>query len=680
MINNKDQIIDVTPEEFELLTSYYDSNKNISHQSTSQNQNQIIDVSPEEFERLMDEYNPQSMPQENPEQIESNQENNLIQKFTGMSPEQQQKLVGDILNLAVKAPASSIGSIVDLFATPVVNAGVSAYNAVAPEEYQAPYAQSAEKTIEQGVNYLGDKAGLNLNQPTAGYEGAKLASSVAIPGGLASKAGTFTNLAKTIGTTNPKALAGAIGAGEAANYAKEQGSGALGQLGSGVAGAVGGEILASAANPKNIAKGVTKLAAKGIGLGKNNIKTEALDAAERLGLEGLPAAAATDSIITAYASQLISKIPKFGDKLRADVKNTSKEFQSAWDKMLDSIAPEIDQELSKEAQLIYKSPNNLIGKEDVVSPNLILNKINETRSKLTGHLDAEATKKLKSYLDELEKSFIPEKKQLSSLKGFDEKNLSDLPEATRNQILEKANEIISQKDIYVKDLLRTKIELNKIMRDRNIFDRTDRDNLSFLKGIQQSIKDTLEVYGKTNPKWYESFQKAENKFAGLAKRESLEDVLSGKITDVETGDVKYTPLIKVLEDRKQQKFLKNNLGDTNYKKLEDFVKVAQSMSSINRNVLNPSSSAIVGTVILAIQSLAFQANPFPLLAATTGAHAITKLLTDKKFLNKVNQFAKEPTEPLAQKIDSIIKDHMGIGSQALMKQINQQDYGMENEK
>lgn len=255
---------------------------------------------------------------------------------------------------------------------------------------------------------------------------------------------------------------------------------------------------------------------------------------------------------------------------------------------------------------------------------------------------------------------------LSLPKGF-ERLSKEAQEQVINQI--KTEYAISH--IAVQEVLRAKIELNKIMRDRNLFDRMDTDTLSFLNGIKSSVDATLAEYGKTNPKWFKAFKEADKKYGALAKRENLEDVLAGKIIDPATQQVSYTPLIKILEDRSKQKFLKNNLGEANYKKLEDFVNVARSMDAVKRNILNPSSTAIVGSVMTMIQGLAFGTNIFPALTSLATASAATKLLTSKQFLNTAHQFAKTPTESLAKRMDKIVQDHTGVGIQALMKQVNE---------
>lgn len=630
---------------------------------------------------------PKYKPPENMEEVYKN----IDEHLANQTPEQQKVLLSDIVRLAVKAPAAGIGSILDFFITAPNNALGQAYNVIAPEGYQHTPAPYLEENIEKGIDILSEKAGLDTSKKTPLSEGIKFATSLAAPGGLAKTAAIkaspkIAQALESIGSINPKTIAGAVGAGAGIEKARESGEGIGGQLASGVGGTIAAEALA---NPKQALKGIgketSKLAAKGLGLGKENIKTEAIDAAQRLGMEGLPAAAVTDSIVNGYVNQLISKTPVFGNKLRQSAKEASDQFQKSWNEMLDSIAPGLNHELDKEAKLIYKQSNNLIGKNDLISPDIILNKIKELREFLKSPTSSRATKELLKVMDELEtglsspkslegSSFIKElEEKASKLMSSD----SGMTEEIKKQVLEKIKQTTSQKEIYAPEILRAKIELNKIMRDKNIFDRRDTDTLGFLKSIQGSIKETLEEYGKTNPKWFSAFKEAEEKYSKFARRSDIEDLVSGIIRDYNTGEVKYHSLINTLENPENRNILKNGLGENNFKKIEDFVKVAQAMSSINKNILNPSGSATVGSVLLAIQSLVFRANPFPALATTVGAKGITKLLTDKKFINKVSQFSKDPNETIAKQIDNIIKNHTGLGAQTLVKPIKEKE---ENEE
>jgi hypothetical protein len=206
------------------------------------------------------------------------------------------------------------------------------------------------------------------------------------------------------------------------------------------------------------------------------------------------------------------------------------------------------------------------------------------------------------------------------------------------------------------------------MSDRNIFDRSDTDSLGFLHALKDGVNQTLEAYGETNPKFLKTLKRADERFARTAKREALDDVLAGKIVDPKTGEVSYNSLLGILNDRKQQKFLKKQLGAANYKKLEDFINVAKAMESVKRNNPNPSGSATMGSVMGLITSLAL--GNFTLPAKVIGGGAVaTTLLTSKRFLNLATKFVKEPTEPLAKQLETIVKENTGMTIQALQKGI-----------
>lgn len=585
--------------------------------------------------------------------------------FSQLPDDSKKKLFNDIVRVAIKAPLGGAASVLDFISTLPLNAGISAYNTVAPEGYSLPHAKSFEQKSDEFVDYAANKVGLDTSGTGPVTEGVKLATSVATGGGLGKALTSLPKAAASLlGSTNPQVLIGAVGAGAGTEIAKEQGSGIVGQLGSGLAGGAIAESLPFVLNKKSWANGVEKGLINILGLGKKKIKLDALESAEKLGVD-LPAAAATNSVITSYANQLISKLPRLGDKLRDKVKKTSDQFQSAWDSMLDSVAPKIDQKLSKEARSIYKIPNNLLkNSEDAVSPEIILDKIKGTKEFLKSPIKSDPTKKVLSYLNELEEALMPQKMDIS--KQDLPKNFQNFPSHVQEKIL---NELSSEAPyISIQEVLRSKIEINKIMRDRNVFDRIDTDTLGFLNGVKSSIDATLKEYGVTNPKWYAAFEQAEKKYASLAKRENLEQEFAGKIINPATQEVSYTPLVKMLEDPSKQKFFKNNLGEKNYKKLNDFVNVARSMDNIQRNILNPSSTAIVGGAMGLIHGIVFGTNLVPGVVTVISSIGATKLLTDKRFLNVAKDFAKNPSVPLAKRLDKIVKDRAGVGIRSLMQQ------------
>jgi hypothetical protein len=92
-----------------------------------------------------------------------------------------------------------------------------------------------------------------------------------------------------------------------------------------------------------------------------------------------------------------------------------------------------------------------------------------------------------------------------------------------------------------------------------------------------------------------------------------------------SSEVLYNSLLSVLNDRKQQKFLRNNLGEVNYKKLEVFFKA---MESIKRNNPNPSGSASMGATIGLVVSLCHGNLKIPAITIGGGAIATTLLTSN----------------------------------------------------
>jgi len=338
------------------------------------------------------------------------------------------------------------------------------------------------------------------------------------------------------------------------------------------------------------------------------------------------------------------------------------QYQKAWETMQDSVGLPKGETVSKSIDRGYEILRKRIPEDATVAPTPILDAIENIENTLKAAVPSEPTKKLFSIMGEFKKAFASPMPKLPD--GFEK-----LPPAIQEKVLaalSAAEGGPGVNPIPVKELVRQKVELNKIMKDRNIFDRHDTDSLGFLHKIREGITQTLENYGATNPKFLKALKRSDERFAKTARREALDDVFSGKIVDPKTGEVSYNSLLSVLNDRKQQKFLKNNLGAANYKKLEDFVNVAKAMESIKRNNPNPSGSATVGSVMGLITSIALGNLILPAKVIGGGAVA-TKLLTSKKFLNKATQFAKEPTEPLAQKVAKIVKENTGVTVQAIQK-------------
>jgi hypothetical protein len=327
------------------------------------------------------------------------------------------------------------------------------------------------------------------------------------------------------------------------------------------------------------------------------------------------------------------------------------------------VSPPLTEDLSQTAKRIYAPLESLLPATDTLDPTPWLKEIKKLENKLQSVAKSEPTKKRLGVFREIKQN----------LEG---KTQDALPEylATASETVKKSLEKQLQgtpgiKPIPVQEVVRQKIEFNKMMKDKNLFDRTDSDSLSYLHNLQATTKTMLEDYGKKNPAFLQVLKKADKDYASLNRRQNLEELLSEKLSSLITDEPQYNPLIKTLQKKDNQKFLKNNLGAENYSKLKDYVDVAKAMESIKRNNQNPSGSGWVGALASIAGGLyAAPAYTIGLLAAT---QAGTKLLTSKRFITLAHRYAKQPTESTAKKLEGIIKETTGKSSNILSQELGE---------
>jgi len=93
------------------------------------------------------------------------------------------------------------------------------------------------------------------------------------------------------------------------------------------------------------------------------------------------------------------------------------------------------------------------------------------------------------------------------------------------------------------------------------------------------------------------------------------------------------------------------------------------MESIKRNNQNPSGSGWIGALASIAGGLyAAPAYTTALLAAT---EAGAKLLTSKRFINLAHRYAKEPSESIAKKLETLIKETTGKSSNILTQELGE---------
>ena len=517
-----------------------------------------------------------------------------------------------------------------------------------------PY-ELKEYQPKQVASILGEKVnslfGTNLEPQDAVEKFVHLLGEFSVPLGVGGKAATLGGKLLKLGKHEALAAGGAAGVTAAEEAGVES---SLGKMAAGVGGTAAVSAL-GAISPKTMALTLA-------GFGKKQLKAEALEAAQRIGVD-LPGVAATDAVLPAAAHNLISRIPYFGDQIRESLTKTGEQVQQSFAKLLDQVAPPLTEELSQVAKKIYSPLEKLLPATDTIDPTPWLEEIQRLETKLKSVAKSEPTKKLLGVFKEIKQ------------------NLSNQPTEALPEYLATASETVKQslekqfpnsgasnKAIPVSEVVRQKIEFNKMMRDKNLFDRSDSDSLSYLHKLQAVTKDMLEQYGKEqNPAFLKALKQADQQYGAYAKRQNLEELLEEPLKGLITEQPQYPALIKALQKKGNQKFLRNNLGEENYKKLKDYVDVAKAMESIKRNNQNPSGSGWVGALASIAGGLyAAPAYTTALLAATQGG---TKLLTSKKFINLAHQYAKQPSDSLAKKLETVIKETTGKSANILNQEL-----------
>jgi hypothetical protein len=504
-----------------------------------------------------------------------------------------------------------------------------------PGSPDIPTVPSAIDAVDRGIDRLTGNYTQTPNDEQSLHEGLKAVGSLASAGGAAKGAVKFgaNRIGKALeklGSTKARDLAaGGISSG-VTSEALERGQNLPVAFGEGI----GAGVLANVLLNKKTLNIPAKAAMKTLGLDPKNLKTDTLDAAKRIGVD-LPAAGATDAKLMGLANQMVAATPVMGDMVRDKVKTASNQFQTAFKKLADSVGPIKNEATEQEINRLYGKVRDTLPKDAEIIPTNTVEAINAVKAKVKTAILSPSEKELLATLDTLGNNLM-----------FNNTLAVKMP---------------------VEMLVGTKRSLNSIIK----WDK-DEGTKNLLKTVQQATLKDIEAYGKTNPAWKKTFDAAERQFEQVAKREKLEKLLAGKIEDPITKEVAYIPLAKLLNDRKYAKQLETTLGQHNFKKLKDFTKVAESMAVANKNTPNPSGSAIVGSVAALVTSIVVGDFTTPLKVIGGGA-VLTQLLTNKRFLNLATEFAKQPLVPLAQKLNTIIKENTGMTSQTLMTGLKDQE-------
>ena len=441
-------------------------------------------------------------------------------------------------------------------------------------------------------------------------------------------------------------------------FAKDIGTGSSIGGGSGVLQEAGvsplvSDLISSVATPTAIIKSksllnnftkprqtLAKIPMKIMGLTPKSMNIEAAKAARDLGID-LPAAAVTDSKLTALADQYVGKAPIFGNKLKNKYALAEEQTQKVLSDILDEIGPSRTPEIEGHIAGLYNKVATSLPQEAKVLP------VN-----------------LKKAIDDI--------KINTAILSPDEKSLLQSLETIKNEI-EPASKIVSQygpiklplQEYDVNKLVGTKKSLNSIIK----WD-TDAGVKNQLKKIQKAISRDIQEYGKSNPEWYDAFKEADKLYGDVARREKLENMLGRKATNYATDSLSYNALAKAINDPKNSESIKKQLTPETFKKIQKLGTVAKAMAIKSKNIPNPSGTATTGGISAAIFGLFY--DPITTAKLLGGGYGATKLLTDKKFLDLALKLAENPNNlATTTALNHRIKEITGYSAVALNKNLQE---------
>ena len=504
----------------------------------------------------------------------------------------------------------------------------------APKTNYSQYVPSSEHLKSAIKNYTGYDLEPNPTSPAQNIvsKGIEFGTSMT-PWALGGKGLTLADKFKNAAKATKEATAVGLG------------SGALQESG---VNPLAADLISSAVTPnirppsfRDTLKIPKKTAMKLMGLGPKRLNIKTAQAARDLGVE-LPAAVVTDNTLTGLADQAISKTPFFGNTLKNKYDKANSQIYGKLGEVYNEIGPQRTPEIEKKIFDLYEKRKNELPTNAVVKP-----------VKAAAALDKI---KINSAL------LSPEEKQLS-------KELEALKnELTRGSSFKIGNEKIPFQDVNVKiplqnfnvdRLIGTKQSLNSIIK----WDIPEGVR-NQLRNVQRGISEDIAEYGKTNPKWYETYKEADDLFSKVAKREKVQEILRNEGLN-EPENLSYAMLSRSINDKKKNKLLQKNVSPETFEKIKSLGVLANAMVQKNRRIPNPS-----GTAATAV-SLGFLSGVFfdPTSVVTTGsalaggtAYKVTKLLTDKKFLDLALQYAETEGKSkisTAMKLNKRAKDITG---------------------
>lgn len=556
--------------------------------------------------------------------------------------------IPDTLSLAYNLPAMAQNAQV---AAGNYQANPYAFDFAPAEEMTAPVPliPSATEAIDQGIDTV--TGGYTITPEDQKYinEGLKTGASFLTGGGLAKTAqGGVAKLGSMIGNTSPLQAAGAAAMGGTTSYLADQGAGTGEAIGGGLA-----ANLAVNAAP-SLAKGAGGLAGRAalsaVGLGKNKLNLEAAKAAQGLDI-ALPKAAASEGKAIALADQFLSKTPVASGVMSKRYSDMADKVMKELDKAYDSALPAAERVgVEDKIRQLYSNARESLPSEAQIVPRNVTSVTEQVKAELAKSASLSAgEKKVLSIIKDYEDKFVP-------------MGIKRIPSP-------------------VEDLVASQDSLGKVVdwKDTSVNWQKEKKAAAMVKRLYNAISNDLEQYGKTNPEWYNYQKEADKLFTKLSRRKELEDMF-GAVENTATGEMSYNSLSKILNDEQNRARLQKITNPETFDRLDKLSKVARAMAIKNKNIPNPSGTAVTQKtfdLISILTGASAVVAPEKTALAVIGGSGLAHLLTDKKTLDLAIKFAETPININAVEFGKRMKQITGYTPVTALKEAQKLEQGKE---
>ena len=379
----------------------------------------------------------------------------------------------------------------------------------------------------------------------------------------------------------------------------------------------------------------------------NRIDTKTYDAAQRQGVD-VGRNVIDKTPITNVAEIAANHALLSTQAQKQQLNKTRKTYHDAVERNLDRTSVKKTIENQEQADELYKRSKALLTNKDTVNPQMTISAVKQARERI---------KDISFVTEKGEENFI---KYLNKLENSMHRNqVSDILDKHGQKITNEAyKNATSTGEVQVNKLIGEKQKLYK--KYTNVFGKESHEVKDELNKITAAIREDVNVFGKTNPKFYELNKNADNLYANMERREDLKGMLKHKEfydPEIDFNYRKFADNFSQVKDNKY--FIKFIGGKQNLKNFEDLVRISRAIpTNLPTNLATNMKILAAIATGLAIAGGSGSAAKSAIVALSMDKR-LKAYIGNKKAVARMVQYAKDPTAKNLKIVNNTYKNEFG---------------------